>query len=243
MALRNRRPLATLLLLVTVAACGRLPMPEPKVAPAEPQATAPAAATQAPRAKPRAQEQAEAVPTATATRTESSAPATATATSTHTPTSGGAPPATAKPAASRCAGLSGQLEIQVLVGPAEAVGLEPVAVGSVPFAVVAADPPYLVQGQGPISYEATLELEKGAYIVTMDLDMTVEGECSGQAGAEQLALTLEMTGEQLVVVDVEGFHGEYPWAGTQSRDVVLPLEEGATAQGEGWGVVLHLGSP
>jgi hypothetical protein len=133
--------------------------------------------------------------------------------------------------------------VQVLAGPADAVGLEPVAVGSVPFAVTTSEPPFLVQGQGPISYQATLEEEWGTYDVTMDLAMAVQGQCSGEAGSEQLDLVLEMTGEQLVVVDAEGFHGEYPWSGTQSLNLVFPLDEGATAQGEGWVVVLHLGSP
>jgi hypothetical protein len=135
------------------------------------------------------------------------------------------------------------LEVQVLVGPADAVGLEPEAVGSVPFGVTTSAPPYLVQGQGPISYENTLETEWGTYAVTMDLDNAVQGECTGDAGSEQLALILEMTGEQLVVVDSPDFHGEYPWAGTNALDLVFPLEEGATAQGEGWVIVLHLGSP
>jgi hypothetical protein len=69
--------------------------------------------------------------------------------------------------------------------------------------------------------------------------MAVQGECSGQAGDEQLDLVLDMTGEQLVVVDSGDLHGEYPWAGEQSRYLTFPLEEGATAQGEGWVVVLH----
>jgi hypothetical protein len=149
---------------------------------------------------------------------------------------------TPAPAASRCEGLAGQLEIQVLVGPAEAVGLEPVAVGSVPFAVTSSEPPYLVQGQGPISYEATLQQVWGTYAVTMELDTAVQGECSGQEGGEQLDLALEMAGEQLVVVKAEGFQGEYPWSGTQTRELTFPLEEGATAEGEGWVIVLHLGS-
>jgi hypothetical protein len=132
--------------------------------------------------------------------------------------------------------------VQVLVGPAEAVGLEPVAVGEVPFAVATQVAPYLVQGQAPISYEAVLEEEWGTYTVNMDLDMAVSGECSGEDGSEQLDLLLEMSGEQLVEVQAEWFHGEYPWAGTQTRDLAFPLQEGATAQGEGWVVVLHLGS-
>jgi hypothetical protein len=149
---------------------------------------------------------------------------------------------TPPPPPSRCQGLGGQLEVQVLVGPAEAVGLEPVAVGSVPFAVTGSEPPYLVQGQGPISYEATLQQAWGTYVVTMELDNAVQGTCSGEAGGEQLDLVLEMTGEQFVEVKAEGFHGEYPWSGTQTRELSFPLEEGATAEGEGWAVVLHLGS-
>jgi hypothetical protein len=164
-------------------------------------------------------------------------------TPTPTPTVGLLPVATTPaPAASRCEGLAGQLEIQVLVGPAEAVGLEPVAVGSVPFAVTGSEPPYLVQGQGPISYEDTLQKVWGTYAVTMELDVAVQGDCSGQAGGEQLDLALEMTGEQLVVVEAEGFQGEYPWSGTRTQELTFPLEEGATAQGEGWVIVLHLGS-
>ena len=65
---------------------------------------------------------------------------------------------------------------------------------------------------------------------------------SGQAGGEQLDLVLEMTGEQLVVVKAEGFQGEYPWSGTQTRELTFPVEEGATAQGEGWIISLHLDS-
>jgi hypothetical protein len=179
-----------------------------------------------------------------ATRTptpEPLAPPTATQTPTSKPL---APPtATQTPSvASRCQGLAGQLEIQILVGPAEAVGLEPVAVGSVPFAVTTSAPPYLVEGQAPISYKDTLTQQWGTYDVTMDMETAVQGECSGQAGSEQLDLVLELTGEQLVVVDAEGFHGEYPWSGTESRNLTFPLEEGATAQGEGWAVVLHLSS-
>jgi hypothetical protein len=146
------------------------------------------------------------------------------------------------PAASRCQGLAGQLEVQVLVGPAEAVGLEPVAVGNVPFAVTSSEPPYLVTGQGPISYEASLSQEWGSYSVTMDLATAVQGECVGEAGGERLEMVLEMSGEQLVVVNVGGQEWQYPWAGTQTRELAFPLEEGATAQGEGWAVVLHLGS-
>ena len=228
---RTWRVFLILCLAVTLSACGGTPASSPTATEstltatstptltAEPQAPAAATSTLTPSAEPQAP------PTATPTPTPGAA----------------AGPTSTTPPPSRCAGLAGQLEVQVLVGPAEAVGLEPVAVGTVPFAVTTSEPPYLVEGQGPISYDATLTREWGTYAVTMDLQTAVQGECSGAAGSEQLTLVLEMTGEQLVVVDAEGFHGEYPWAGTQSRDLAFPLEEGATAQGEGWAVVLHLG--
>ena len=213
------------LLAVLLVACGGTPAPEA------------ATATQPPPAAPSDE------PTATATEP---VPAAEAATATPTPTPTAEPvviPDTPTPSVvSRCQGLSGTLEVQVLVGPAEAVGLEPVAVGDVPFSVTTEQPPYLVQGQAPITYEAVLEQEWGTYTVNMDLDMAVSGECTGQDGGEQLDLVLEMNGEQFVEVQASGFHGEYPWSGTQNRDLSFPLEEGATAQGEGWVVVLHLGS-
>lgn len=230
---RSGRAWYTLLLLclaVTLSACGGTSVSQ--VEPSQSGPTTPAPESPA---------------AATSTATPLAPHPIATATSTSTPTPSPEPPGpdapTPPPVASRCEGLVGQLEVQVLVGPAEAVGLEPVAVGNVPFAVTTSAPPYLVEGQGPISYEATLVQEWGTYEVTMDMQTAVQGQCSGEAGGEQLDLVLEMAGEQLVVVEAEGFQGEYPWAGTQTRDLAFPLEEGAMAQGEGWAVVLHLGSP
>jgi hypothetical protein len=213
--------LLILCLTVTLSTCGGTPTRQP-VAP-EP----PATATPAPTPLPEPQERAAATSTPTPTATAGTLPGVSTPAST----------------ASRCEGLTGQLEVQVLVGPAEAVGLEPIAVGSLPFAVTTLAPPYLVEGQGPISYEATLAEDWGTFAVTMDMQTTVQGECSGEAGGERLDLVLEMSGEQLVVVEAEGFYGEYPWTGTETRDLTFPLQEGATAQGEGWAVVLHLSSP
>lgn len=174
---------------------------------------------------------------------EQPATPTPTPTRTPTPTLEPAPVATKDTSvSSRCVGLSGELEVQVLVGPAEAVGLEPVAVGSVPFAVTRAEPPYLVEGAGPIDYEAVLPQEWGDYAVTMNLDLVVRGECAGQPGTEALALMLDMTGEQLVTVTFAGQQQQYPWSGTQSLELAFPLQEDARAEGEGWAVVLHLGT-
>jgi hypothetical protein len=222
---RSWRLFLVLCLAALLVACGGTPAPETETA-SPPPASEPSDAP------------------ATATETAPAAEA-ATATPTPTPTAGpvAAPPTPTPAVESACQGLGGTLEVKVLVGPAEAVGLEPVAVGEVPFAVTTQQPPYLVQGQAPITYEAVLEEEWGTYTVNMDLDMAVSGECTGEADNELLDLVLDMSGEQFVEVNAEGFHGEYPWSGTQTRDLSFPLEEGATAEGEGWVVVLHLGGP
>ena len=130
--------------------------------------------------------------------------------------------------------------MRVLVGPSDAVGLEPLAVGSIPFAVASNQAPYTLQGGGPITYADILVEEWGTYEVTMDLQTTITGECVAGEGGEVLQMNLVTSGEQMVEVKAEGFHGEYPWAGETSQDVSFPLEDGATAEGEGWSLVLRL---
>jgi hypothetical protein len=142
--------------------------------------------------------------------------------------------------ASRCDGLSGTLELQVLVGPADAAGMDPLAVGSAPFSVVTSQPPYLVQGGGPISYDKVEKFDWGTYSVSLYMDTTISGECTGFGGSETLDLVLEATGEQMLVVDASNFHGEYPWEGTNSFELTLPLTDGASVQGEGYIFVLRL---
>jgi hypothetical protein len=128
----------------------------------------------------------------------------------------------------------------MLVGPADAVGLEPVAVGEIPFAVVTDEAPYVVEGAGHISFAEILVEEWGTYEVTLELDSTVSGECLEVADTSQLDLTVVSSGSQLVEVEAEEFQGEYPWEGTNSLDVSFPVVDGATAGGEGWTFVLHL---
>lgn len=172
------------------------------------------------------------------------AEAAAAATPTPTPTPTTAPvvdlPTPETPEAGACRGLSGALEAQLLVGPAEAVGLEPVAIGSIPFTVTGDASPYAVQGEAPVTYQDTLVRDWGTYDVTMDTVMAVSGTCVDTADGGTLNLQVEMTGEQLVEVSAEGFHGEYPWSGTQTREFVLPVENGAAASGEGWAFVLRI---
>jgi hypothetical protein len=141
---------------------------------------------------------------------------------------------------SRCESLSGELEMQVLVGPADAVGLTPVSTGVIPFSVVADGGEYSVQGGGAITYEETLTEQWGTFTVRFDMQNTVDGDCAGEPGSEMLNITIEMSGEQMVEVRAEGFQGDYPWSGTLTRTLSFPLEEGATQEGEGWAVVLHL---
>jgi hypothetical protein len=224
-------------LVVTMAACGATAPPETDKTTATANVGIPApGASPSPITTP--------TPTPTPTATAAGAPESAaspTPTDTPSPPGGGVPSPTPQP--NPCAGLSGEIEVQVLVGPADAVGLEPVAVGTIPFAVTGSEAPYTVQGDGPISYEAVLEAEWGTYEVMMDVQTTVSGECVVDSDGGGLHLTVEISGEQMVEVTAEGFHGEYPWAGTQSVTVDLPLVDGAAAEGEGWVLVLHLDSP
>lgn len=140
----------------------------------------------------------------------------------------------------RCEGLSGYFELQLLVGPSDAVGLDPLAIGDIPFSVTTSEAPYFLEGINTITYEDVYTAEWGTYSVSFNMDVSVNGECSGETGAEQIMVEVNMTGDQLVEVEAEGFQGEYPWNGSVSQSLTLPLEEGATAGGEGWQIVLHI---
>ena len=182
-------------------------------------------------------------PTQTNTPTQTATPTIPAATATMTPTPTLPPPAlptvTATQPPSACSGLAGYLEVAVLVGPADVAGLTPDAVGQIPFAASGSGP-YPISGSGSINYEDTLIKEWGTYAVTLNMAGTITGSCSGPAGAEQLHLDIELSGDQLVVVTSEGFNAEYPWSGTHQFALDFPLMDGATVQGEGWAFTLHI---
>jgi hypothetical protein len=144
------------------------------------------------------------------------------------------------PALNKCNGLSGKLEMQILVGPAEAVGMSPVTVGDIPFTVVKTEDVYLVEGEGLVSYQETMGEVWGTYSVSLEMDSTVEGVCVGDSGNEQLNVTVVGTGEQMVEVRADDFQGDYPWSGTRTLDLSFPLADGAQVEGEGWLFILHL---
>lgn len=163
-------------------------------------------------------------------------------TATPTPTTmGGGVVVTDQEPQNSCEGVSGTLELQLLVGPSDAVGLEPFTYANIPFTVVGEDGAYLVTGGGPVEYyEDVYEAEWGTYTVTFEGETTIEGECLSQDGSGQLDFILEMDGEQIIEVVVEGAVTTYPWTGTPQIEVSFPLEDGAQADGEGWSLILHL---
>jgi hypothetical protein len=160
-------------------------------------------------------------------------------TPTSTPITGGGD-SVEPPEESGCAGLNGSLEMQILIGPAEAVGLEPISIGDLSFSVITDEAPYLVQGGGSTTYEATLTEAWGTYTVSFEMETTIDGECGGEPGSEMLNINVEASGDQMVEVRAEGFQGDYPWSGTTTLNLSFPLEDGATSEGEGWMFILHL---
>ena len=140
-----------------------------------------------------------------------------------------------------CEGLTGTLELQLLVGPSEAVGLTPFTMANVPFTVMGEGDVYLVQGNGPVEYyEDVLEAEWGSYAVQFEGETTVSGTCVADGASGTLNVYLQMEGEQTVVIVVEGMETTYPWAGTPSVTASFPIEDGAQQSGEGWALILHL---
>lgn len=162
--------------------------------------------------------------------------------STPTPTSSGGSLSTEKTLMpDPCEGLTGSLELQLLVGPSEAVGLEPFTAASIPFKVETEDGLQAVSGGGPIEYyEDIMQAEWGSFSVTFEGETAISGTCFSQANESWIDISIQMTGEQTVTVVVEGMEMTYPWSGSPTIQASFPLDDGAQAEGEGWLMVLHL---
>jgi len=143
---------------------------------------------------------------------------------------------------SPCRGLSGTLELEILVGPAEAVDLPPTSVGRIPFSVVEEGNTFLVEGEGSLDYyQEVLGEAWGTYTVTFEADSIITGTCENVDDEPMLNLILTLSGiSQNVVVVYDGIPHEFQWSGERADVITLPLIEGASQQGEGWVVILHL---
>lgn len=140
-----------------------------------------------------------------------------------------------------CEGLSGTFELQILVGPAEAVGLKPTSVGQIPFDVIPDGEIFTIRGGGPMDYYVETEKhEWGTYTVTFDGDVVVRGDCVSRDNGGMLNVNVVLNGEQNIEVNVEGNISNYPWSGVPQMTVNFPIEDGATREGEGWVLILHL---
>lgn len=139
-----------------------------------------------------------------------------------------------------CSGLTGNLEMQVWVGPAAVVDLEPFGIGSVPFQVDYDQGSYLVQGEGRIDYEDELVKEWGTYTVFFNLLGVIDGFCIQNDDGAVLEITFDMTGYQEFVVDTDGQQEVFPKDLDYEFDYSFPVVEGSTESGEGWVLILHL---
>ncbi len=68
------------------------------------------------------------------------------------------------PGQNPCEGISGKLEMQLLVGPSEAVGLEPYTFAEIPFQVVKEGDSYRITAAGPVDYYEDV-LDRGLGVV------------------------------------------------------------------------------
>jgi hypothetical protein len=138
-----------------------------------------------------------------------------------------------------CQGLSGEIEIEILVGPAEAVGLEPLSIGKIPF-TIANQKPYTIQGKTHLSYNKTMNYDWGTYTVILEMDADLAGECVLAEAGNSLNLAVTLSGNQNVVVVYKLVPETFPWTGTATVNTSFPIQDNATAKGEGWIFVLHL---
>ena len=139
-----------------------------------------------------------------------------------------------------CEGLSGNFEMQVLVGPSEAVGLTPFGIGTIPFSVENDQGSYLVQGEGTIDYEDVLEFQGGTFTVFFDMVGEIDGVCTQIDDGGVMDFTFNMTGDQVFIVDSANGQTEYPKYFEYEFEYSFPVVDGATESGLEWALILHL---
>lgn len=144
------------------------------------------------------------------------------------------------PGSDICKGLSGNFEMQVLVGPSDAVGLEPFGIGFIPFSVEYDQGVYVVQGYGTIDYEDILEFQGGTFTVFFDMVGEVDGVCTQINDGGVMDFTFNMAGDQVFIVDSANGQTEYPKYFEHEFEYSFPVVDGATESGEGWALILHL---
>ena len=160
---------------------------------------------------------------------------------TPTPTDQGGLVVTDNPTTNPCQGLTGTLKLEILVGPSEAVGLEPITLGNIPFSVNQEGESYTVDGGGPLEfYSDVLSAEWGTFTVTFEGNITISGECVSSGDDAELQLQIEMVGDQNVEIVYDGTRMNYPWSGSNQISATLPVADGATEVGEGWLLTLYL---
>lgn len=180
-------------------------------------------------------------PTAVSSQPQPTSAPTVTASPIPSPT----PIPTSTPTPSACEGLSGAIEVRLMVGPGAAVGLETHAVGSVPFTVTSGGPPFGVAGSDHISYHEVLSEDEINYDVSFEADVIISGTCVDAPGeTPHMELNVDMGWNQVVEVTARDFHRVYPTSGNNSAPINLLLIDGDSAfvGGGSMELVLRLGS-
>jgi len=136
-----------------------------------------------------------------------------------------------------CQGLNGVLEVELLVGPADAAGLESVTIGEIPFSVVGGE---IISGSNYLTYEDVLEKEWGTYAVFFEGDVFLAGTCREGSNGGILDLNVEFVGQQRIEINAGGEVQKYPWSGSAKVELDLPAQDGARDAAEGWAIILHL---
>jgi len=136
--------------------------------------------------------------------------------------------------------MYGRIEVRVVVS--EASGLvDPFTIGEIPFEVTTQYAPYRVAGRSKLIYKNKTEVDWGSYKGDINLLGTITGQCMTGENDGELRLTINMSGNQFVVIRSKGFNKQIPWSGGASIPLTFGYSEGYTMAGEEWLFILHKG--